>query len=94
MLASVNERPSASPPLAADRRKALYFVPASLPLMVACSDPRMASCSSSGTWAVVADAPRVLIACAIPEPEVLKARTLSAIPAENISPNSISERSL
>ena len=92
-MASRKERPRASPPFAAERRKALYFVPASEPLMVACSIPRTASCSSSGTLAVVADAPRVWMLWAMPEPEVLKARTLSEIPAENISPNSMSLRS-
>ena len=47
-----------------------------------------------GTCAVVDDAPRFWIACAMPEPEVLNARTASEMPAENISPNSMSLRSL
>ena len=79
---------------AAACKNALYLVPASAPPMVAWSIPRMASCSSRGTLAVVADAPRLWILCAMPEPEVLKARTLSEMPAENISPNWISDRSL
>ena len=94
LLASVNLSPSSSPPLVALRRKALYFVPASAPPIVACSIPKTESCSSSGTCAVVADAPRFWIACAMPEPEVLNARTASEMPAENISPNSMSLRSL
>ena len=64
MFASVNDRPRASPPFVADLKKALYFVPASLPLMVACSIPRMESCSSRGTFDVVAEAPSVWMALA------------------------------
>ena len=93
MFASVKERPRASPPFVAERRNALYFVPASLPLMVACSIPKIESCSSRGTFDVVADAPRVWIAAAICEPSVLNCWTDREIPAENISPNSMSERS-
>lgn len=93
MFASVNDRPRASPPFVADRKNALYFVPASLPLMVACSIPRMESCSSRGTFDVVAEAPSVWMALAICEPSVLNCCTERAIPAENISPNSRSVRS-
>ena len=92
-MASVKLRPRASPPFAADLRNALYLVPASLPLIVACSIPRIESCSSRGTFAVVADAPSVWMLWAMPEPVVLNCLTLCEIPAENISPNSRSERS-
>ena len=88
LFASRNERPSSSPPFAADWMKAAYFVPASLPLIVPCNIPRMVSCSSRGTFAFVADAPRLSMLEAISEPVVLNCCTDFAIPAENISPNS------
>ena len=90
LLASRNDRPRASPPFAAAPRNAAYFVPASEPLMVPCSIPRMVSCSSRGTFAFVADAPRLSMLEAISEPVVLNCCTDFAIPAENISPNSMS----
>ena len=90
MLASRNDKPRASPPFAAAPRNAAYFVPASEPLMVPCSIPRMVSCSSRGTFAFVADAPRLSMLEAISEPVVLNCCTDFAIPAENISPNSMS----
>jgi len=50
----------------------------------------MVSCSSRGTFAFVADAPRLSMLEAISEPVVLNCCTDFAIPAENISPNSMS----
>ena len=93
LFASTKLMPSASPPFAALRRKALYFVPASDPDIVACSMPRILSCSSSGTCAFVAEAPRLWIAAAISLPFVLNCFTLVDIPAENSSANSMSDRS-
>ena len=93
LLASTNASPSSSPPFAADWMKAAYLVPASEPLMVAWSIPRTDSCSSSGTFALVAEAPRLSMAAAISDPVVLNCWTDLEIPAENISPNSRSVRS-
>ena len=71
LFASRKLSPSFSPADAAVFKNDLYFVPASVPLMVACSCPRMASCSSIGTFAFVAEAPSILMAPAISVPLVL-----------------------
>ena len=71
LFASRNDKPSLSPALTAVFSSALYLVAASDPDMVACIMPKMASCSSSGTFALVAVAPRVDILCAICDPLVL-----------------------
>ena len=94
LFASRNSNPNASPPLAALLRNALYFVPASDPDIVACSMPRIDNCSSRGTCALVADAPRVCIAAAISLPLVLNCLTDSDMPELNISANSMSDISL
>ena len=69
---SVNFSPSSFWACPTPARNALYFVPASEPLMVACSLPRMAICSSSLIPELVALAPSAVNAADISVPLVLK----------------------
>ena len=71
-LLSVNLRPSSFWALPTPARKALYLVPASLPLMVDCSMPSTAICSWAEMPAAWALAPRAVNAALISMPVVLK----------------------
>ncbi len=76
---SVKLIPSLSWALATPARNALYFVPASLPLMVDCSVPRMAICSDRPIPAAVAFAPTEVKALLISCPVVLNICTAAAV---------------
>ncbi len=60
-------------------RNALYFVPASLPLMVACSCPSTANCSAASIPAAFALAPSVVNAADMLSPVVLNICTAVAV---------------
>nr|prf ORF 10 [Haemophilus phage HP1] len=60
-------------------KKALYFVPASLPLIVACKLPNTPNCSATSIFAAFAAAPNEVNAALIPSPEVLNIFTARAV---------------
>ena len=76
---STKERPNSFCARPAPAKKALNLVPASDPLMVACSCPRIAICSAMPTPMDVASAPRETKAPDISEPVVLNICTATAV---------------
>ena len=83
--ASNKETPSLSWAATAPLIKAVYFVAASLPDIVACNVPSTAICSCMETPIAVAEAPKVPKALAISEPVVLNIFTAVAVWPDTIS---------